>query len=144
MRFAWIATVGEEPVGVVADAVAALFEAAVVLADGLVGVGDHARGRIGEDLHHIGVGGGAVGLERQQIVAAAAHDGLGDGGLGSHGVDGDERALELQPFEQQRNGGDLVGFGVGRLLAEHQALARCPGRDHVQRFAAFGPGMRPP
>ena len=47
----------------------------------------------------------------------------------------DERPGERQAFEQQRDGGDLVGLGLARLLAEHEALAAGPGRDHVERAA---------
>jgi len=49
-----------------------------------------------------------IGLQRQQVIAATLDDGLGDIGLGPHGVDGDERAGQFEPFEQPRNGDDLV------------------------------------
>lgn len=86
----------------------------------------------------------AVGLERQRGVAAARPDGLGDGDLGADGVDGDQRAGQFAPFQQDRNGGDLVRRVVHRLLAEHQALPAGPGREQMQRLAALAPRMGAP
>ena len=85
-----------------------------------------------------------VVLEREQIVAAARHDGLGDLGLGSHGVDGDQRSLQFQALQKRGDGEDFVGLFLDRLLAQHQALTRGPGDDHVQRRAALGAGMGAP
>ncbi len=68
------------------------------------------------------------------------HDPVGDLDLAAHGVDGDERAGQLEPLEQQRDGIDLVRLAVDRLLPEHQALAARPGRDEMQRMAAARPG----
>jgi hypothetical protein len=143
-RLAGIAAVGPQPGHVAADAMAALFEAAVVGIGGLEGRRDHPGRRIGEETDDVGLERRPIALERQQIVAAAAHDGLGDGVLGSHGVDGDQRPGEVEPFKQQRDGGDLVGFDVRGLLAEHEALARRPGGDEVQRLAALAAVMRAP
>lgn len=55
-----VAAIGAEPVHLVADDVAAGFEAAVVVVGGLVGLGDHAGRRIGEQGGDIGVGRRAV------------------------------------------------------------------------------------
>ena len=46
----------------------------------------------------------------------------------AHGVDSDQRAFQFEAPKQHRDSGDLVGFDVGRLLAENKALARRPGR----------------
>ena len=85
-----------------------------------------------------------VGLEGEQIVAAAVDDGLGDLDLGPDGVDGDERAGQVQALQQQRDGDDFVGLVGDRLLRQHQALAARPGRDQMQRRTPFGPGVGPP
>ena len=58
-----------------------------------------------------------------------------------HGVDGDQRAADRQPVEQQRDGGDLVGLGGACLLTEHQPLAAGPGGDQVERIAILRPVM---
>ena len=76
---------------------------------------------------------GLIILDREQVVAAAVEDGLGDLGLRSRGVDGDERAGECEAFEQKRDGGDLVRLGLAGLLPQHEALAARPCRNHVQR-----------
>jgi hypothetical protein len=60
-------------------------------------------------------------------VTAAIQDCLGDFGLAAHRTDGDERAGQGEAFEQERDGGDLVGLGLTGLLAEHETLAAGPG-----------------
>lgn len=50
-------------------------------------------------------------------------------------ADGDERDFQL--FEQQRNGNDLGALLVDRSLAEHEALARGPGGNQMQRQAVL-------
>ena len=88
--------------------------------------------------------GGPVGLQRHEIVAAVRADLLRDFDLSSHGVDGDEGAGELEPFEQQRNGDDFVGLLVHSLLTHDEELARRAGGNHVQWPAAPGVGMASP
>ena len=78
-----------------------------------------------------------VVLEREEIVGALAADRPGDLGLAAHGVDGDERAGQFEPLEQQRDRIDLVRLLRHGLLAEHQPLPARPGRDQVQRIAAL-------
>ena len=47
------------------------------------------------------------------------------------------RHLQIEMLQQQGNGGDLVGFLLGRLLPEHDPLPRRPGGDEMQGVAAF-------
>ncbi|MFY9291995.1 MAG: hypothetical protein WAP03_15045 [Methylorubrum rhodinum] len=115
-----MAAIRDHPSDVVAHAGATAFEAASVLVEALMDVGDR-RTRIGEEAHVV-VGRGAVALERQQTVAAPGHDGLGDGGSGAHRVEGDEGAPEFEPLRTAGDGGDLLALVGDRLLAEHEAL----------------------
>lgn len=87
------------------------------------------------------MGGGTVGFEGEEIIAAASDDCLGDGVLGAHGVDGHDGAGQFEPLQKQRDRGDLVGLVLGRLLAEDKALAGRPGGDHMQRLPAGTAGM---
>src|SRR3954454_13717850 len=50
--------------------------------------------RTGSEGFDILEGGGAVRLQGQEVVAAPAQDGPGDGSLGADGVDGDQGSLE--------------------------------------------------
>jgi hypothetical protein len=47
-------------------------------------------------------------------------------------INGDERALEIEPVEHLGDGGAFVRLLVDGLLREHQALVARPGRDHVR------------
>src|SRR3954470_11914253 len=138
-----VAPVGEQPGDVAADRVAADLDPAVPSVGRLEGV-ERARRRVGEEGLDVLEGGRAVLLQRQQVVAAAAQDGRGDPGLGADGVDRHQGALERQPLQEQRDGGDLVRLATHRLLPEHQALAGRPGGDEVQGIAALAPRVGAP
>ena len=92
---------------------AADLDAAMVAVDRLEPAVDFGLGVI-EVAPDLVVQAGLVVLECQQVVAAAVEGGLRDLGLHPDGVDGDKRADEGQAFEQQRDGGDLVGLGLAR------------------------------
>lgn len=73
-----------------------------------------------------------VVLDRQHEVGLPVPDGLGDVGLCSQGVDGDDAAFERQRVEQQRNRRLLVRL-LGRCgLAQHDAGTGGKGADQVQ------------
>jgi hypothetical protein len=103
-----VAPVGEQPVDAVPDDMMALYEAAMV---GVGGVEGFAALRVGisEEGLDVGIERRSVFFERQQIVAATAHDGIGDLDLGSHGVDRDQRPGQLQPLQEERDG-DALDF----------------------------------
>ena len=67
-----------------------------------------------------------VVLDGEEVVGPSIQDRLGDGGLAAHGIGRDQGALEIEPLDEGRNGGDLVGFFKYRLLSpcrrmtEHQ------------------------
>ena len=141
-RFAWETPGGCQPSHVMADGMATHHDAAVITV-GCLEAAVNDGGGIVEVAPDFVVQAGLVILDGEQVVAATIKDGLGDLGLGAHGVDGDEGASEREAFEQKRDGGDLVGLGRACLLAKHQALAAGPGRDHVERTAVFAAIVRP-
>jgi hypothetical protein len=48
----------------------------------------------------------------------------------------DQGADQIEPLDQGRNGGDLIGFLEYRLLAEHQPAVGREGRHQMQRLVA--------
>jgi len=90
------------------------------------------NGQIVEIAPHLAMQTGLVVLDREQVVAAPIEYGLRNLGLAAHGVGGDECAGEGEAFELERYGGELVGFGLVGLLAEHEPLAARPGRHHLE------------
>lgn len=124
--------VGEKPADVAADAGGAGLDAAVILVDGLHGL-DLALGRISKIGFDLGMQGGLVALERQEVIGLCVGDGLGDLGIGGDGVDGDQGGFDDQPLQDGQDGGALILFGLDRLLSQNELLAGSPGRDQMQR-----------
>ena len=126
-----------QPVDVAGGIMAADFDAPVVGIDGLVeerlGVCEASSALLGEEQIDVLAQRRLVALDGQEVIGASITNGLGDGLLAAHGVDGHQGALEFQHFQQAGDGDDFVFFGVNRFLAENEALLRCPGRDHMQR-----------
>ena len=58
---------------------------------------------------------------------------LGDSRLAAHGINGHDRSLESQHFQQFRDGRDFVALRVGDNLAKADRVRRGPGTDHVNR-----------
>ena len=85
-----------------------------------------------------------IALERQHVVGLLGEDFLGDVALAADRVDGDDGALDRQEIEQLGDGDDLVRFVRHLDLAEHEALMRGEGRDHVDRRLAVPPIGRAP
>ena len=136
-----VATIGEEPIDFVADGVPAGLDAAVIGVDRLAALELQPRGRGGKCRLHCGMGGRPVLLEGEDIVASAVEDRPRDLGLGPHGIDGDECAVQVQSLEQQGNGHDFIGFFRHRFLSEHETLTRGPGGYGMQGHAALGAGV---
>jgi hypothetical protein len=61
---------------------------------------------------------------------------LGDVGIASHGVDGNQGAFEVEAFQKDWDSGDLVGFFLDRLLAQHEPAAGGEGRHQMQGLLA--------
>ncbi len=140
-RFISEAPIREQPSDVVADQMAALFDPAMISVSGDVDLFDHLRWRIVKEGHDIVMCCGTVALESQQMVPAAPRDDIGDGCLGSHGVDRDQCTGEFQPLEQQGYGIDLIGLVANSFLPEHEPLPARPGGNQMQRLDAFSPRM---
>ena len=96
-------------------------------------------GEAGLDL---GAQAGLIGLDRQQVVGAGIPDRPGDRAVGGDGIDRDQRAAQPvllgEPGQQERNGGQLVGFARHRLLPQHQTGGRGDGGDEVDRLRPRG------
>ena len=115
------------------------FEAAMGLIDGcgrVVGIGGEvALDQIVKEQDNILVKQRLVLLEREHIVGALLHKGLGYLGLAAAPrgppIDGHDATLQLQRLKEFRQGGDLVGLVVHLTLPQHQVIARRPGTDHM-------------
>jgi hypothetical protein len=83
-----------------------------------------------------------VVLDGDHAVAATGDDRLDDLFLAAHRIDRDQRTLQVDLLQELRDGGDLVGFGVGGNLAQGNPLLRGPGADDVQRPEVLGPVVR--
>ena len=59
-----------------------------------------------------------IGLERQQIVSLLIEDLLRNFGLAAHGVERDEAVFQVQAFQQEWDGGDLVGLVLDAPLSQ--------------------------
>ena len=77
-----------------------------------------------------------VAFQREDVIGLLVEDFLGDVALAAHRVDGHDGALDRHHVEQLGDGDDLVRLLRHLDLAEHEALARREGRDHVDRRLA--------
>ena len=89
------------------DPVAAGFDAPVVGVGGLEGSEAALFGRVEKQRDLFGQA-ALVVLQRQKIIGPAREDGFGDLRLRPHGVNGDERAGQVEPFEKQRYSADFI------------------------------------
>src|SRR5260370_35764286 len=64
---------------------------------------------------------------------------LGDSDLAAHGIGRDQGTLEIEPLDEGRNGGGLVGFLAYRFLTEHQPAVGRESRYQMQRPVAGPP-----
>ena len=95
-------------------------------------------GRVGEEGLDVAQHGRAVGLQREEVVAALVEDDLRGGCVGVHRVAGDEEAVERQRLEQRPGGEGLVLALGHRPLGDGNARAAAEGGDDVERRAARG------
>lgn len=109
----------------------------------LVEVGDGVDdfGRSGREVVlDFGAQGRLIELHGQQVVSLSLLDGARDGGIAGDGINGNDRPLQAplggKALQQDRDGGDFVGFVADRLLAEHQTGGRGEGGNQVQRRLA--------
>lgn len=73
-----------------------------------------------------------VALERQHILRAMLVQLLGNGLLAADRIDGDDAALEVQQFEQLRDGRHLVALAIDLALTQQEPHVGGPGADHMQ------------
>src|SRR3954464_9842808 len=83
-----------------------------------------------------------VALDGDDTVAPTSDDLLDDLLLAAHGVDRDERAVQVDLLQELRDGGDLIGLGVGGHLSQCDPLLAGPGADDVQGAEVLGPVVR--
>lgn len=63
-----------------------------------------------------------IRFQGKNVVAFSVHDLLGNLLLGPHGVDRDDRFLQVDQSQQFRNRCDFVGFLISRHLSQCQSL----------------------
>jgi hypothetical protein len=86
----------------------------------------------------------AVAFEGQQVVAAAAHDPLGDRRLAGERVQAHQAAREVQPVQQVGQDRQLPALGLGRALGQHDPALGRVGADQVQGRASLAEVERAP
>jgi hypothetical protein len=126
-----------QPVDLVADDMVALFEAAVVGIGGVERLAGGCVGPIGKEGLNFCPEGWPVVLQREQIIAAAVDDGLGDLDLGSDRIDGDE-----DPFSSKR----LSNRGIATISLDLSVTASCPNtrRWRLAQAETRVQGLAPP
>src|SRR6204780_5145770 len=134
-RGARIGAFGRIPINPMGNAVVANLEAAVVLVDGL-DLLDFGRRRGCEIAFDLGMKRRLVALDGEQVVGPGIEGRLGDGDLAVHGIGRDQGTLEIEPLDQSRYRGGLVGFFKYRLLAKHKPAVGREGRHQVERIVA--------
>ena len=67
--------------------------------------------------------------ERQDVIGTTIADGLGDVGLGTHGIESDDAAFQRQGSQEFRNGRLFIGLRRRCPLPEHQT-GTCGKRTH--------------
>ena len=72
-----------------------------------------------------------IALDRQKVITTLFVNLTGNVLLTSHGVDGDQKTMDIQGFEKRRDGRNLVALTGDFLLAKNdsQFLGECA--DHV-------------
>src|SRR4051812_19383195 len=85
-----------------------------------------------------------IALQREHVIGFLVHDLLCDVALATHGIDGHDRTLDRQHVQQFGNSDDLVGLFRDLHLTQHEPLAGCEGRNHVDRRDAVLLSARPP
>jgi hypothetical protein len=119
------------PVDLVGDRMGSDFEPAMALLGSLRALELIGRCRI-EITLDVGMKGRLVVLHGQKVVGLGIKDALRNVRIASHGINRDQGAFEVDAFHERRDGGDLVGFFVGRLLTQHELASGGERRDQMQ------------
>ncbi len=75
-----------------------------------------------------------IAFQRENVVGLLVDHLLGDIALAAHRINGHDRPLDRQHVQQLGDSNDFVGFFRDLELAQHKALARGEGRNHVDRL----------
>ena len=82
-------------------------------------------GRCGIEIApNFGMKGWLIVLHGQEVVGFGIEDALSNVWIASHSINRDQSTFEVDALHQCRDSGDLVGFFIGCLLAQHQAVSR--------------------
>jgi hypothetical protein len=92
----------------------------------------------GEEQFQIRPQGGMVVFDLQDIVSALRHHLFRNRLLAAHRIDGHDRPVQIQQFEQFRNGGNLIALGLRRQLPQHPLILLRPSAAHVNGRLAIG------
>lgn len=92
-----------------------------------------AWGMMHEEHFHLQLNTGLVALDTQQVVASAFADLLGNIRLATHGINADDRPLEVQHGQQFRDGRDLIAFPIHLHLGQYHLISAAPCADQVDR-----------
>lgn len=121
-----------QPAGV-GGAAQALLDAAVARVDVALARASGGTGQISEEEPGVVMQARLIAFERAHMIRALRDDARGDGLLRPHGVDGDDRAFDVEHLQEIGYGGDLVGLSVDGALRQHEAGVGGVGRDQMQR-----------
>ena len=90
------------------------------------------KGVGGKPIPYLRVGFPPVALEREQVVAASAHDLFGDRRLAGERVQADQAALEVETLEQVREDCQFPTLALGSLLRQDEPVLGRVGAHQVQ------------
>lgn len=76
-----------------------------------------------------------VAFESEDVVCFLFDDGLGDVGVGAHGIEGDDLTGQRKDFDEMGNGGDFVAFIRYIFLSKSESALCSPGTHDVARFS---------
>lgn len=126
-----------QPTQVIAQAVAAYFQVARVIVDGFPRQHMVRPGLSVYPEARIFVQRGMVLFQCRQIVSLGLDDLPGDRLLAAHGIDGDQRAVQVELRHQLRWRADFIGFARNFLLGEHQACFDGKGAQQMDGAAVL-------
>ena len=136
-RLAGITAIGADPIDDAGGRVSPRLDAAVAFLERCL-CDEFGLWRVPEITFDIGFERGLISFEREEIIGAMVDDLVGDFDLATHGVDGDERAVELpgvgELVEQLGDCSDFIGLFRNGKLRQSQPGVGGVGAQRMQRF----------